>query len=91
MDLDLWDRFWKEKNLSYIRGNTVYNDVVENVTFANNIIEIVGAPVAQWVKPWPTDIVVPGVSHAQGKKIFSTINRAPLHTDFHYHRPIVLI
>ena len=48
-----------------------------------------GAPVVQWVKRWPTDLVVPGLRPARGE-IFSTLNRVPLHTAFHYHPPIVL-
>ena len=35
------------------------------------------APVAQWVKRWPTDLVV--------LEIFSIVNGVPLHTGFHYH------
>ena len=49
-----------------------------------------GAPVAQWVKRWATDLAVPGSSPAWGE-IFSTINGDPLHTAFHNHTPIVLI
>ena len=49
-----------------------------------------GAPVAQWVKRWPTDLAVPSSIPARGK-IFSTINGAPLHTAFHYQPLIVLI
>ena len=40
-----------------------------------------GALLAQWVKRWPTDIVVPGSSPAQGE-IFSTVNGVPLHQPF---------
>ena len=49
-----------------------------------------GAPVAQWVKRWPTDIAVPSWSPARGE-IFSTIDRVPLHTAFHYQPLSVLI
>ena len=49
-----------------------------------------GAPVAQWVKRWPTDLAVPSSIPARGK-IFSTVNGVPLHTAFHYHPSIVLI
>ena len=49
-----------------------------------------GAPVAHWVKCSPTALVVPSSSPAQDE-IFSTVNRVPLHTAFHYHLPIVLI
>ena len=48
------------------------------------------APVAQWVKRWPTDLAVPSSRPAQGE-IFSTVNGVPLHIAFHYHPPIVLI
>ena len=41
-----------------------------------------GAPVAQWVKRWPTDLEIPSSSHTRGK-MFSTINGVPLHTAFH--------
>ena len=39
---------------------------------------------------WSTSLAVPSSSPAQGE-IFSTVNRVPLHTAFHYHPPIVLI
>ena len=42
------------------------------------------APVAQWVKGWPTDLAVQGSSPAQGR-IFSFVNRVLLHTAFQYH------
>ena len=48
------------------------------------------APVAQWVKRWPTDLAVPS-SIPTGGEIFSTANRVPLHTAFHYQPLIVLI
>ena len=50
----------------------------------------VGAPVAQWVKRWPTDLAVPSSMPARGR-IFSTVNGVPLHTAFHYQPLIVLI
>ena len=49
----------------------------------------VGATVPQWVKRWPFDLVVPFWCPAGGK-IFSTVNRVPLHTAFDLsssHRP----
>ena len=49
-----------------------------------------GAPVAQWVKRWPTDLAVPGSILARGE-IFPSVNGVPLHTAFHYYPPIVLI
>ena len=49
-----------------------------------------GAWVTQLVKRWPTDLAVPSLRPARGE-IFSTVNRVPLHTAFHYHLPIVLI
>ena len=48
-----------------------------------------GAPVAQWVKRWPSDLAVPSSIPAQDE-IFSTVNGVPLHTAFHYQHPIVL-
>ena len=53
-------------------------------------MEKLGAPVAQWVKRWPTDLAVPSSCTARGE-IFSTVNGIPLHTAFHYHLPIVLM
>ena len=54
-----------------------------------SLIKVVGAPVAQWVKRWPTDLAVPSSIPARGE-IFSTVDGVPLHTAFHYHLPIVL-
>ena len=48
------------------------------------------APVAQWVKRWPTDLAVPSSSPAQDE-MFSSVNGVPLHKAFHYHPSIVLI
>ena len=50
---------------------------------------LLGAPVAQWVKRWPADLDVSGLSLEAG--IFSIVNGVPLHTAFHYHPPNVLI
>ena len=49
-----------------------------------------GAPVTQWIKRWPTGLAVPSSKPARGE-IFSTVDKVPLHTAFHYHPPIVLI
>ena len=49
-----------------------------------------GAPVAKWVKRWPTDLAVPSSIPTRGE-IFSTVNRVPLHRAFHYQPLIVLI
>ena len=49
-----------------------------------------GAPVAQWTKGWPSDLVVPSLNRARGK-ILSTANGVSLLTAFHYHPPIILI
>ena len=49
-----------------------------------------GAPVAQWVKRWPTDLAGPSSIPARGE-IFSTVNGVQLHTAFHYQPSIVLI
>ena len=46
-----------------------------------------GASVAQWVKRWPTDLAVPSSIPTRGE-IFSTVNRVPLHTAFHY-QPLI--
>ena len=54
------------------------------------VLDTLGAPVAQWVKRWPTDLAVPGSILARGE-IFPTVNGVSLHTAFHYHPPIVLI
>ena len=55
---------------------------------------MLGAPVAQWVKRWPTDTAYwssgPSSIPARGK-IFSTVNGALLDTAFHYQPLIVLI
>ena len=48
------------------------------------------APVAQWVKPWPTDLAVPGSRPAEDET-FSTENGTLLHTAFLYHPSIVLV
>ena len=49
-----------------------------------------GAPVAQQVKRWPTDLAVPSSIPDRGE-VFSIVNAVPLLTAFHYHSPIVLI
>ena len=49
-----------------------------------------GAPVAQWVMCWPTDLAIPSSSPARGE-IFSTVNEVSVHIAFHYHPRIVLI
>ena len=41
-----------------------------------------GSPVAQWVKSWPADLVIPSLSPAPGE-IFSNVDKIPLHTAFH--------
>ena len=55
-----------------------------------DLAKYVGTPVAQWVKRWPTDLVVPSSSPARGE-IFPTVNGVPLHTAFHYLPLVVLI
>ena len=52
--------------------------------------EVQGAPVAQWVKRWPTDLAVVSSSLPEAR-IFSIVNGVPFHTAFHYHPSIVLI
>ena len=49
-----------------------------------------GAPVAQWVKRWSTDLAVPSSISTRGE-ILSTVNGVPLHTAFHFQPHIVLI
>ena len=63
----------------------------ENVRKKKNIfIDVIGAPVSQWVKHWPTDLTVSDSSPTPCK-FFSNINGVPLHTAFHYHLPFVLM
>ena len=51
-----------------------------------------GAPVAQWVKRWPTDLRLAIVSSSPARgEIFSAVDGVPLHTAFHYQLLIVLI
>ena len=47
----------------------------------NTYVKVSGDAVAQWVKSWPSGLACPSSSPAQGK-IFSTMNRVPLHTAF---------
>ena len=49
-----------------------------------------GAPVAQWVQCWLTDLAAPGSSLARGE-IYYTVNGVPLHTAFYYHQSVVLV
>ena len=49
-----------------------------------------GAPVAQWVKRWPSDLAVPSLIPTR-EEIFSTVNTVSLQTTFHYQPLIVLI
>ena len=37
------------------------------------LLLLLGAPVPQWMKRWPTDLAVPGSSSAQGET-FLTVN-----------------
>ena len=46
-------------------------------------VKTFGTPVAQWVKRWSTDLEVLSSSSARDD-IFSTVNKVPLHTAFHY-------
>ena len=64
--------------------------IMQTVTAGSHFLRTVGALVAHWVKPWPTDLGVPSLSPARGE-IFSTVNEVSLHTAFHYHLSIVLI
>ena len=68
-----------------------YIDSAMKVSYENICInDMVGAPVAQWIKRWPTDLAVPSSSHARGE-IYLTQNEVPLHTVFRYHPFIVLV
>ena len=49
-----------------------------------------GSPVAQWIERWPANPAVP-YSTPLKARIFSTVNRAALHTAVYHHSPIVLI
>ena len=71
-------------------GDEVFYHEVSLQTSHYSFIIVNGAPVAQWVKRWPTDLAVPSSIPAQGE-IFSTVTGIPLYTAFHYHLPIVLI
>ena len=55
-----------------------------------HLISVLGAPEAQWVKRWPSDLAVWGLSPGGGET-FPTIKGVLLHTTFHYHPPIILI
>ena len=48
----------------------------------------VGAPVAQWVKRWPTDLAVVSPSPVRGEIL--TVDEVPLHTTFHYQPFLVM-
>ena len=43
-------------------------------------LEPVGAPVAQWVKHWPSDLVVVSLSPAAGGEILSAVNGVSFHS-----------
>ena len=58
-DLDFFDCFERKQTLSYNRRNTVF---FCKEVFAVEAPHICGAPVAQLVKCWPTDLVIPGLS-----------------------------
>ena len=77
---------WDDPNL---HGSNNENDRVtspENVPIPLNVtctycyvrlsVAFCGAPVAQWVKRWPTDLAVASSSPARGG-IFSAVNGAP--------------
>ena len=62
------------------------------VFLSATVLLVSGAPVAQWVKCWPTDLAVVSSSPAPPEaRVFLIANGVPLHISFHYHPPIVLI
>ena len=71
-------------------GPLNYLSLLPSIQSVNSFHLSVGAPVARWVKRWPTGLAVPGLSPARGE-IFSDVNGVPLHTAFHYHLPIFFI
>ena len=71
-------------------GPLYYLSLLLFIQFVSSVRLSVGAPVAQWVKRWPTGLAIPGPSPAWGE-IFLVVNGVPLHTAFHYHPPIFLI
>ena len=46
--------------------------------------ERVGAPVAQWVRRWPTDLAPSGPSSPRSKRNLLNRKQGPLHTALHY-------
>ena len=50
-----------------------------------DIYHLTGAPVAQWVKHWPTDLAVVSLSPAGGEDLFN------LTTGFHSTQPSIII
>ena len=56
----------------------------------STVLEMLGAPVAQWVKRWPTDLAVTSSSPARGEDLLNR-TRDSIAQVFHYHPPIVVI
>ena len=59
-------------------------DVKKNTTKTTTTVSK-GAPIAQWVKRWPTDLAV------RVRSLLEAKSSRPLHTALHYYPPIVLI
>ena len=70
------------------RGKNIHIDEIHGMR--NCLPYRPGAPVAQWVKRWPTDLAIPSSSPARGE-IISTVNEVPLQAAFHYQTLIALI
>ena len=72
---------------------SMYQNPTPLLSISINIpsIRIPGAPVAQLVKRWPTDLADRVRSSLEVKSSQPTVNGVPLHTAFHYHLNIVLI
>ena len=65
-DLDFGELFGRENPISRLNNTRmVYR------------LTVLGAPVVQWVKRWPTDLAVESSSPA---RIFSIVNGVPLHS-----------
>ena len=80
---------WMTSDLTFFSSVGRREGENEKVNALEHSLQL-GAPMAQWVKRWPTDLAVLSSIPTRGE-IFSTVNRVPLHTAFHYQPLIVLI
>ena len=69
---------------------TTNNPKMIQIDLSEDMLWSLGAPVAQQIKGWPSDLAVLGLSPPEAE-IFPTVNEAPLHTAFHYQPTIILI